>query len=89
MTDAERLGRALESVTKDPDLLEIARRAIESTLIEWRDSRMSFPQRNNGLVVREADGKRSDLIRMGPETAVRIGLLAISQHLAQGADDAK
>lgn len=56
---------------------EIARKAIEDELIDWRERRLSLLGRGNGLVVKEADGTESSTIRMGPETAVRIGLRAI------------
>ena len=59
--------------------LEIARSAIEDVLIEWRDNRMST-LRANGLVIHEADGRESSIIRMGPETAVQIGVEAIRKH---------
>jgi hypothetical protein len=71
----------LESIIGNDQLLEIARLAIEDTLIEYRDSRICQPMRGNGLVVRESDRTPSSLIRMGPEDAVRIGLKAIAEHL--------
>jgi hypothetical protein len=71
----------LRQIAKDTELLEVARQAIEDTLIEWRDERLSSPFRNNGLVVKERDGKPSHIIRIGPEEAVSIGLKAIAAHL--------
>ncbi len=71
----------LTKIAEDEELLEIGRKAIEDTLIEWRDQRLSQPMRCNGLVVRESDGKESPIIRFGPETALRIGLRAIAKHL--------
>lgn len=71
----------LEAIANDPALLEIGRRAIEATLIEWRDSRLSEAFRNNGLVVRAKDGQASSVIRFGPEKALSIGLRAIAQTL--------
>lgn len=70
-------------MTLDTDTLtdedyEIARKAIEDVLIDLRDSRISVLFRNNGLVVNESDGRASPIIRMGPETAVRIGIAAIA-----------
>ncbi len=62
-------------------LWEVARSAIEDALIEWRDDRLSMPMRNNGFVVKEKDGTASDVIRFGPETGVRIALLALADHL--------
>lgn len=69
-----------------PELLEIARKEIENTLVTFRDSRISYPARANGLVIRESSGKRSSMIRMGPEQAVSIGMHAIAKHLAQEAN---
>jgi len=67
------VGEALLS----DDSIEIGRKAIEDTLIEWRENRLSTFNRGNGLVVREKDGGASDIIRFGPETALRIGIKAI------------
>lgn len=74
---------SLEDVAESDSLLEIGRQAVEAALIEFRDGRISAPLRANGLVVREADGKPSDVIRMGPEHALRIGLKAIAKHLRE------
>jgi hypothetical protein len=71
----------LKEIAEDEELLEIGRKAVEATLITWRDSRISMLGRNNGLVVRERDGRPSEVIRMGPEDALRIGLRAIAAHL--------
>lgn len=56
--------------------LEVARLAIEDTLVDFRDSRI-FVSRNNGLVIKERDGKDSSIIRLGSEDALRIGIKAI------------
>jgi hypothetical protein len=72
--------KALLGIAKDDELLEVARLAVESALVQMRDDRM-FTVRGNGLVIREKDGKDSSIIRMGPEDAVRIGLKAIADHL--------
>lgn len=61
-------------------LIEVARQAVENVLIEFRDSRISV-FRGNGLVVREPDGKGSDVMRLGTDDAIRIGLKAIASHL--------
>jgi len=62
-------------------LYNVARKAIEDRLIEWRDSRLSMLGRNNGFVVKEYDGTPSEIIRFGPEFGVRIALLALADHL--------
>lgn len=73
--------KTLAEIADDDALLEIGRRAIEDALIEMRDSRMSTPGRNNGLVCKEKDGSDSHTIRFGPEVALRIGLGAIAKSL--------
>jgi len=67
-------------ISEDGELLEIARKAVEDTLIKFRDSRIS-QIRGNGLVIREKNGKESYVIRLGVEEAMRIGLKAIAKHL--------
>lgn len=60
-----------------PEWLEIGRKAIEDYLVVLRDDRISMPNRGNGLVIRERDGRVSHIIRMGPENALTIGLNAM------------
>lgn len=57
--------------------LEAGRKAVEDTLVEWRDRRISEIGRGNGCVIWERDGTKSDVIRFGPETALRIGYRAL------------
>lgn len=76
-----KLTDLLRRVSEDESMLEIGRKAIEDTLIEWRDSRLSMLNRGNGLVIREEDGKPSDIIRFGPESALKIGLKAIAEAI--------
>ncbi len=71
-----------ETIADDEELLDIGRKAIEDTLVEWRGSRMS-QIRGNGLVIREPDGKDSHIIRFGPETALKVGLRAIAEVLRE------
>jgi hypothetical protein len=71
----------LTHVSDDDTLIEVGRKAIEDVLIVWRDSRLSEPFRGNGLVIREKTGMDSHIIRFGPESALRIGLKAIAEHL--------
>jgi hypothetical protein len=72
----------LRDVANDRELLEIGRRAIEDLLVELRDDRIAM-LRNNGLVIKEKDGRPSDTIRLGPEDALRIGLKAIADKLEE------
>lgn len=67
-----------------PEALEIGRKAIEDALIEWRDARLSELGRNNGCVVKEKDGTASNVIRFGPEKALRIGLKAMLEAHSHG-----
>ena len=72
----------LRELADDHELLwNVARLAIEDELVEWRDSRLSMLTRNNGFVIKERDGSESTIIRFGPETGVRIALLALADHL--------
>ncbi len=73
----------LASMADDDAIMELGRRAIEKALVDIRDVRKSEFTRNNGLVIREKNGTASDVIRFGPETAVRIALKAIAEHLAK------
>lgn len=58
---------------------EIARKAVEDTLIEFRDARIAVI-RNNGLVIKERDGQTSPIIRLGIEQAIQIGLKAVVEY---------
>lgn len=70
----------IEDIIDNDELLEVGRKAVEDTLIDFRDSRLSQPLRGNGLVIREKDGKDSHIIRFGPEVAINIALKAILEH---------
>lgn len=73
------IAEILQKIANNEELVEIGRRAIEDRLIEMRDDRVFLMGRGNGLVVREKNGEASSRIRMGPETAFRIALLAIAE----------
>lgn len=75
----------LSYVASNPVLLEVGRKAVEDTLVDLRDERLSLLFRNNGLIIKERDGSKSDIIRMGPEDAIRVGMLAIVEHIKKGA----
>lgn len=77
----------IKAIADDKILLEIGRAAVEDMLIDWRDSRLSEGMRGNGLVIREKDGRESSTIRFGPETCIRVGLVAIAKHLGEKKDD--
>jgi hypothetical protein len=69
-------GLSLEEWLKTPLALGIGRLAVENRLIELRDSRIAV-LRNNGCCIKERDGSASSIIRMGPETAIQVGLEAM------------
>lgn len=79
MTDNDK-AEFLKQLADDDPMIEIGRKAIETTLIEFRDMRLSTMGRGNGLVVREKDGKDSHIIRFGPEMGLGIALRAIAEH---------
>jgi hypothetical protein len=67
--------KLLSQIT-DADI-EAARRHLEDVLIEFRDMRVSVAPggpAGHGLVVREADGKSSDIIRLRTAEAIRIAV---------------
>lgn len=75
------LTDGLREIADNKELLwEVARKAIEDELIEFRDSGISMI-RNNGFTIKYPDGSPSEIIRFGPETGVRIALLALAEHL--------
>ena len=71
---------SLLEIAEDEKLLEVGRKAIEDTLVEFRDGRLSA-LRNNGLVIKERNGDASSTIRLGAEDALRIGLKAIAKYI--------
>lgn len=71
----------LLDLANNPELLHIARLAIEDALVQWRDSRLSEVGRGNGLVIKEMDGQPSSVIRFGAEYALSLGLEAIAKSL--------
>ena len=70
----------IQTILDRPDLQEIARLAVEDTLVELRDDRISMLFRNNGLTIKEYDGSPSNIIRLGFEQALVIGLKAILER---------
>lgn len=70
----------LRKLASEPELLEVARKAIADALADLRDRGVGV-RRSNGLVIKTKEGRDSDMIRMGPEVAVRIALCAIAERL--------
>jgi len=67
----------IDELLADPEALERGRKAVEDTLISFRDSRISTIGRGNGAVVCEPDGTPSHIIRMGIDDVLHIALTAI------------
>lgn len=71
----------VKDVVDNVELLEVGRKAVEDHLVMMRDSRLSIVGRNNGLVIKEADGSFDyPAIRLGTEEAIRIALIAMLEH---------
>jgi len=82
MAQHEAVCIVLNGIADSPELLEVGRLAVEDALIMMRDSRIS-QIRNNGLVIHEKNGEASDIIRLGPEGAIRIALRAIAKYIEE------
>jgi hypothetical protein len=80
------LSAELRELAENHELLyNIPRRKVEDVLIEFRDSGIGILGRNNGLVVKYVDGTTSNIIRLTIEDAMRIGLIALADHLEKEA----
>lgn len=73
-------AEALRALAEDGELIEVARKAIEDELIEWRDS-MMFTICGNGFAIRGKDGTPSPIIRFRTDVGLCIALEAIAKHL--------
>lgn len=82
MANAE-LARQLLLLVDDAAAIEAARKYIETYLIEARDGRMSMLACGNGFVVREQDGRASNLIRLDTAGGIQMALRAIAEHLSK------
>lgn len=83
MSDSDKAA-ILRDIANNGVLMVTAHRKIENALIDFRDRRISLPGRGNGLVVREAAGAESGVIRMGVQDAIRMALRAIADELDEG-----
>jgi hypothetical protein len=70
----------IEELLNNPNAMEKARKAIEDTLVDLRDSRIGIIGRGNGLVIKEKDGTASSIIRLTTLDAIRIGLEAVNKE---------
>lgn len=66
----------------DAGALHAAHKAVEDVLIDRRDRRIGVLNRGNGLVVREADGRDSSIMRLGTRDALLIGIAAYLKALS-------
>lgn len=81
---------ALRTLADDHELLRnVARRAIEDELVDWRDNRR-FMLRNNGFVIRESDwledearNEQYSLAEFGHRTARPEALAAARAYLGE------
>lgn len=65
----------------DQDALEVARKAVEDLLIDFRDRRVSILAGGNGFVIREADGAASSVMRFSTSAGLEIGIKAYLEAL--------
>lgn len=59
--------------------LEVGRKAVEDQLVTMRDERMFIIGHNNGLVIKERDGRDSNIIRLNIITALSIAIKAMQE----------
>lgn len=64
------------------DALTAAHLAVEDVLIEFRDRRIGVLGPANGLIVKEADGTESCIMRLGTRHALEIGIKAYLEATA-------
>ncbi len=77
------LAERLREVANNEELVwEVGRKAVEDVLVKMRDAHM-FTIRPSGLVINGADGSPSHVIRLGPEHAIKVALLAIADRIEQ------
>jgi hypothetical protein len=67
----------------DEAALEVARKAVEDILVDFRDGRMSELTGGNGFVIREKDGRASPLIRLRTADGLRIGIRAYIEAVSK------
>jgi ketopantoate reductase len=72
-TDNE-VAKSLIWLAQDQDMMEIARKAIEDVLIDFRDNHI-FTLRNNGLVIKSYGGEDSHIIAWAPKMPSVLGLM--------------
>lgn len=87
MTDWDKEGARLASdilteLAKDDALIERVRLRIEDELVDWRDNRRSMLC-NNGLTIKEKDGRPSEIIRFRTDAAIRLMLQYMSEEVRQ------
>lgn len=73
-----------DEIEIDDDALEVARKAVEDALVEFRDSGM-FMIGGNGFVIRNYDGSDSSIMRLSTALGLQIGIKAYLAALAESA----
>lgn len=71
---------ALREILKDPEMMEIARLAVEDELMEWRDA-MRFVSNRNGFAILNRDGSPSNVIRLSTVMGLHTALNAMADRL--------
>ena len=59
------------------DPVYVMHKAVEDVLVDFRDRRIGTLGAANGLVIREADGTESAIVRMSTRDAMTIALAAL------------
>lgn len=80
VTDPD-LAAKLDALAQDDDAIHAAHKKLEDLLVELRDLRTSVPTRGNGMVIREANGEPSEIIRLSTPDAVRVALRGVASYL--------
>lgn len=70
----------------DQEALTAAHCAVETELVELRDSRISVFGPANGFVVSERDGSNSGILRLGTREGLAVGIAAYLECLAAKAE---
>lgn len=70
----------------DQEALTAAHCAVETELVELRDSRISVFGPANGFVVSERDGSNSGIMRLGTREGLAVGIAAYLECLAAKAE---
>lgn len=73
----------LRTLAESDDLIAIGKTAVVLHLDMMRSNRMSIPTINTGLVIADADGEPSPVIRASIAQAIKIALKAIANEVEE------